>query len=118
MRLRNLDDNWDWTFGQSQLNYVKEQKSILLDVQMRLKEWFQDCFFALEKGIPWSLRLGFHNQKDYLDKDIKNVVLGTPGVLNLSNFESLTNGRRNRATMSIYTQFLGDGESFVFETEI
>lgn len=118
MRIRNLDDNWDWTFGQSQLNYVKEQNSILLDVQMRLKEWFQDCFFALNKGIPWSLRLGLHGQKDYLDKDIKNVVLGTPGVLNLSNFESLVRDRHYRASMTIYTQFSGNGDSFTFDIEI
>lgn len=118
MRVRNLDTNGDWTFGQSQLNYVKEVNAITLDVKMRLMEWLKDCFFALQKGIAWSIRLGYHNQKDLLDEDIKAVVLGTKGVLNLSGFESIVLGRRYRATMTIYTQYSGNGEAFTFETEI
>lgn len=118
MRLRNLDSNWDWTFGQSQINYVKDENSILLDVQMRLKEWFQDCFFALQKGIAWSLRLGFHNQQNLLDADVKNVILNTPGILNLADFKSIVRDRRYRATMTIFDQFSTGGKSFVFETEI
>lgn len=118
MRLRNVDINHDWTFGQGQLNYLRFQKSIELDIKMRLWEWFQDCFFALGKGIPWSLRLGYHNQKELLDRDIQNVVLGTNGVLNLSDFESYVTDRRYRATMNIYTQYSGSGSVFTFETEI
>lgn len=118
MRLRNLDNNWDWTFGQSQINYVREQNAIELNVQMRLKEWFRDCFFALQKGIPWSIRLGYHNQKEFLDNDVQNVVLGTIGVLNITNFESVVLNRRYRATMTIYTQYSGNEKQFSFETEI
>lgn len=118
MRIRNLDNNWDWTFGQSQINYVKDEKSILLDIQMRLKEWYQDCFFALQNGIPWSVRLGFHNQKDLLDRDVKNIVSNTYGVLNFNNFTSLVNNRRYRATMTIYTQYTNEGIDFIYNMEL
>ncbi|MBQ2284226.1 MAG: hypothetical protein II244_01025, partial [Clostridia bacterium] len=64
MRVRNVDSNWDWTFGQSQLNYSRNINAVTLDIQMKLKEWYQDCFFNLEQGIPWNVRLGSHNQKD------------------------------------------------------
>ena len=118
MRLRNVDNNHDWTFGQGQINYLTEQKAVILDVKLRLYEWYQDCFFALEKGIPYSIRLGFLNQKKYMDKDVQNVVLGTLGVLNLSDFESYIAERRYRATMRIYTQYSADGELFTYEANI
>lgn len=116
MRVRNLDNNKDWCFGNSQINYVREQKAIELDIQMRLYEWFNDCFFALQKGIDWKTRLGAHNQKQLLDNDIQKVVLGTTGILNLTNFESLVLNRRYRATMTIYTQYSGNGTQFTFES--
>ena len=118
MRLRNTDINHDWTFGQSQLNYLRFQNAINLDIKMRLWEWYQDCFFALNHGIPWSLRLGHHNQKELLDKDIKNVVAGTTGVLNLSDFESYVLDRRYRCQMNIYTQYSASYSSITFDTEI
>ncbi len=70
MRVRNLDKNGDWTFGQSQSNYVKDAYAVVLDLKMRLREWYGDCFFALQNGIPWAERLGNHNQKELLDNDI------------------------------------------------
>ena len=118
MRVRNLDINWDWTFGKSQINYLRFQNAINKDIQMRLYEWFRDCFFALNKGIPWNIRLGHHNQKELLDRDIQNVVAGTTGVLNLSDFESYVLDRRYRCQMNIYTQYSSSGTPFVFETEI
>lgn len=118
MRIRNTDDNNDWTFGQSQINYVKEQASVLLDIKLRLNEWYRDCFFALQKGIPWSIRLGYKNQKNITDKDIKNTVLNTSGVLNISDFSNMINDRKYRATMKIYTQYDANGQNLTFETEL
>lgn len=118
MRIRNLDKNGDWCFGNSQIDYLREQNAIELDIKLRLNEWYRDCFFALQKGIAWSIRLGYKNQQQLLDRDIKNVVLGTTGVLNLTNFESVVLNRRYRATMTIYTQYSGDGRQFTYETEL
>lgn len=118
MRIRNLDINGDWKFGSSQIDYVKEQKAVELDIKMRLNEWYRDCFFALQNGIAWSVRLGYHNQKELLDEDIKTVVLGTAGVLNISNFSSVVLNRKYMATMTIYTQYEGNGIQFRYETGI
>lgn len=41
---------------------------------MKLQEWYQDCFFAKENGIPWDIRMGYKNQKELLDKDILRVA--------------------------------------------
>ncbi len=105
MRIRNVDKNGDWTFGQSSSNYVKNEYSVLLDIQMKLKEWYQDCFFALTNGIPWNIRLGEHNQKNLLDNDIQTVAESVEGVLNISDFNSITDGRRYRAQFNVYTLY-------------
>ncbi len=118
MRVRNLDSQLDWTFGQSDSNYAKKTYAVVLDVKMRLKEWYQDCFFALNKGIPWNIRLGSHNQKVLLDRDIKNTALDTNGVLNIFNFESSVTGRRYRAQFSIYTPYSSDLLPVNFEFNI
>ena len=118
MRVRNLDKNGDWTFGQSNLNYVKAHYAVLLDMKMRLKEWYQDCFFALNKGIPWNVRLGYHNQKESLDKDIINTAKQTNGVLNIFEFESRVVQRKYICQFRVYTQYSTELMPFNFEFNI
>ena len=43
MRIRNVDSNGDWLFGQSQQNYVRDALAVALDIKMRLQEWYGDC---------------------------------------------------------------------------
>ena len=105
MRVRITDNNGDWTFGQGQLNYAREQAAIGYDIQQKIKEWFQDCFFALQNGIPWSIRLGSHNQKELLDNDLQEIISGVEGVLQILSFESMVNERRYRAQVSLYTVY-------------
>lgn len=105
MRIRNVDSNWDWTFGQSLTNYVQNEYAVILNIQMRLKEWFSDCFFALQNGIAWNVRLGQHNQKELLDRDILNTIQNTQGVLNVTDFTSSTDGRRYLAQCNVYTRY-------------
>lgn len=115
MRVRNVDSNWDWTFGQSQLNYSRNINAVTLDIQMKLKEWYQDCFFNLEQGIPWNVRLGSHNQKDLLDEDVQNTVMGVEGVLNIFNFTSQVNGRRYSCQFEVYTSYSTETVPINFE---
>lgn len=104
MRVRITDSNGDWTFGQGQLNYATKQKAIEYDIEQKIREWFQDCFFALQNGIPWSIRLGSHNQKDLLDDDLKEVIRSVDGVLDIIDFTSNSySDRRYIATVNIFT---------------
>ena len=115
MRVRNVDSNWDWTFGQSQLNYSRNINAVTLDIQMKLKEWYQDFFFNLEQGIPWNVRLGSHNQKDLLDEDVQTTVMGVEGVLNIFNFISQVNGRRYSCQFEVYTSYSTETVPINFE---
>lgn len=117
MRIRNVDANWDWTFGQSQTNYVKDEYAIILDIQMKIKEWYGDCFFALQNGIPWRTRLGQHNQKELLDRDLTNAIQSVDGVLNIQDFTSSMEGRRYRAQCGVYTRYSIEPTQVDIDTE-
>lgn len=44
MKIRNVDQNHDWTFGQSLTNYVNSNIAIALDNKMKIYEFTNDCF--------------------------------------------------------------------------
>lgn len=117
MLIRNIDNDNDWTFGQSQSNYVSGQDAIVLDIKLKLQEWLDDCFFALQNGIPWNIRLGSKNQKELLDSDILRIVKSVEGVLNIYNFESMVFQRRYRAQFSIYTRYSDQFVNITFDTQ-
>lgn len=105
MRIRNIDYNNDWLFGHGTSDYVSEAYAVGLDIKLRLQEWVNDCFFALNNGIDWETRLGSHNQKLFLDADIRRVASETNGVLDLINFQSNVVGRRYHCSFEVYQQY-------------
>lgn len=117
MLIRNIDNDNDWTFGQLQSNYVSGQDAIVLDIKLKLQEWLDDCFFALQNGIPWNIRLGSKNQKELLDSDILRIVKSVEGVLNIYNFESMVLQRRYRTQFSIYTRYSDQFVNITFDTQ-
>lgn len=105
MRVRLIDKNHDWTFGMQQSGYTRGANAVALDIELRLFEWLGDCFFALDNGIAWDVRLGSHNQKQLLDTDIYNRTLGVEGVLGITDFESFVADRRYRATYNVLQEY-------------
>jgi len=105
MRVRLIDRNNDWTFGLQQSGYTRTATAVALDIKLRLQEWFGDCFFALQNGIAWNVRLGSHNQKSLLDADIQERTMSVPGVVAITGFESVVQDRRYRATFSVMQEY-------------
>ena len=116
MRIRNVDKHWDWCFGKSGTDYVRNAYAVALDIKMSLLEWRNDCFFSLLSGIPWQVRLGEKNQKEALDSDIQETAMAVEGVLNVYNFTSLLDGRRYRCSFSVYQQYTADTINIDFDT--
>lgn len=101
MRVRLIDKNNDFTFGSQQAGYATKAAAVALDIKLRLQEWYGDCFFALQNGIPWKARLGEHNQKELLDADIYDTALNTEGVVAIHNFQSQVIDRRYKASFNV-----------------
>lgn len=105
MRIRNIDINNDWRFGKGNNDYVTGAYAVGLDIKLRIQEWLNDCFFALNHGIAWQRRLGEYNQKLFLDGDIRRIARETNGVLDIVNFESHVVDRKYTCSFDVYQQY-------------
>lgn len=89
MKIRRLDAEGDWDFGHSVSSYyIDNAQSVGLNIVTRLREWYRDCFFALDKGIDYPTRLGSFNQKENLDNDIQYIILNSQDVIDITSFTS------------------------------
>lgn len=101
--IRALDINGDWEFGKGFSSYKRDQKAIILDIETKLNEWKDDCFFAQNSGIDWKTRLSKTNQKTLLDNDIRRLIVSVEGVLKVNSFESSLTNRDYTANFNITT---------------
>ena len=117
MRIRNIDNNNDWRFGKSLSDYVRDAYAVGLDIKLRIQEWYNDCFFDLQKGIDWETRLGYKNQKDLLDADIYTIASNVEGVLSIYDFNSMLDGRRYKCSFMVYQQYSTESIPVRFDSE-
>lgn len=109
MRVRRVDRNNDWTFGLQDSGYAKGSNAVALDIKLKLQEWLGDCFFALQNGIPWNVRLGSRNQKELLDTDIYNTAMKVIGVLDIADFQSQVTNYGYNSRFNVLQEY-SDGE--------
>lgn len=120
VRVANKLENgmFEWSFGHSLGDYKSGQNQVIQDIYTALYEWKYDCFFAMQNGIDYSTRLGYKNQKDLLDDDIRQVIESRIGVLAVNNFESNVIGRQYTCTCDVFTEFSEDLYTLNFVIEV
>lgn len=112
MLVRAISNNQDsssrnWVFGRGYSSYKSGQSAVAQDIKSALLEFENDCYWALQNGIDWLTRLGFHNQKEALDNDVINTIQSRSGVIAVQNFESQVIDRNYFAqcqVISIYSE--------------
>lgn len=112
MLVRAISNNQDsssrnWVFGRGYSSYKSGQSAVAQDIKSALLEFENDCYWALQNGIDWLTRLGFHNQKEALDNDVINTIQSRSGVIAVQNFESQAIDRSYFAqcqVISIYSE--------------
>ncbi len=108
MLVRIISNNQDsssrtWVFGRGYSSYKSGQSAIEQDVKSALLEFENNCYWALQNGIDWLTRLGYHNQKEALDNDIIETIQSRDGVISIENFESQAIDREYFFQCQIYT---------------
>lgn len=107
-----------WVFCRGLTAYKKGRAAIEQDIKSALLEFKYDCYFALQSGIDWLLRLGSKNQKELLDDDIIKVIQGRFGVISVQNFDSVVIDRSYTFKCDVFTVFSEDSFLFEFSTTI
>lgn len=93
------DENWDWTG-----TWQKNTSAIVgQQVASRLKLWKGEWFLDTSDGTPYMQDiLGF--QSNY-DLEIQSRILGTPNVVEITNYSSSINERALTVNATITTSF-------------
>ena len=102
MKMRKLDKNGDWTYGAGKGSYLTDEAAIEQNIATCCREWLNDCFFAMDRGIDWTNLLE-HNQKDNLDQALRGVILSSYGVVGLNSLTLAFDGRAYSFTYNIDT---------------
>ena len=87
MIIRNLTVENDWTFGSGIQNYKRDLDAIELNIKTRLQSWKGDCFFLPAEGVDYNNFLDV-GTKNFLDSDVKRVILQSEGVIKITEYES------------------------------
>lgn len=112
MIFRTLDENQDWTFGKGINNYSRDTEAVKLNVKTRLQSWLNDCFFALTEGVDWNTYMDT-GEVNLLAEQIKAIILQTPGVAQLLDFNFTFEERQFIANYTVLTIYSENFQDFV-----
>ncbi|MEK9497049.1 hypothetical protein V2H77_11400 [Photorhabdus sp. P32] len=87
MRVRRLDSNHDWTFGNGRSDYATKSEAIAQSVQTRLLSLRNDWFLNPDHGVGWFGYLKKNPNLMQMESELKTTVLKTHGVTEITNFD-------------------------------
>ena len=88
MKVRKLDSGGDMMLGHGLSDFFQDSpEGVAQNVMTRLKLWRGQWFLDTNDGTPWLQDiLGKHEAVDMI---IRNRILGTPGVKEITEFQSV-----------------------------
>lgn len=111
MKVRKLTASGDYRLGHGDRDFhVDTAEGVAQNVMTRLALWQGQWFIDTSEGTPWLQRiLGKHNAVDTV---IKTRILDTPGVISISEYESILNPdtRSMTVTATLETEY---GQSII-----
>lgn len=105
LRVRTLDNDWDFQFGRSKQDYAKESLATAYDVKQKIQCWYNDCFFDMLEGIDYKNLLGEKGGKSQIDASIQKIIAVQPDIIELVYFESSVADRKYTATIRFKTVY-------------
>lgn len=101
MRYRRLDANGDYTLGNALAFYVNTPEAVGQAALTRLKLWKGEWFVDTADGTPWLQEiLGKRYANRNPDAAIKERILGTEGVVEISDYSSIFDGETRTLTVT------------------
>jgi hypothetical protein len=83
MIVRALDNNGDWTYGNS--FFKRKDDAVMQSIKTKLQSWKGDCFFDLQAGVDWTNIIGSKsaNNKALAIADIKRVIAQIDAIITI-----------------------------------
>lgn len=90
MRYRKLTSDGDYTFGNGQENFYRDNsEAVAQAVQTRLLLWLGEWFLDTEEGTPYLQAILGKHDEETRNNVIRNRIIETEGVLQLINYASV-----------------------------
>jgi len=105
MKVRRIDKNGDWTFGQGTANYADGAEAVRQNVLTRLKSFQNDWFLDMNACIDWLSILGNKNNREIIRREVRRVCGETVGVLAVTSvqIDTVNHNRKADITLSFAT---------------
>jgi hypothetical protein len=101
MRYRALSASGDYTFGQGTKNFlVNSPDAVAQAVITRLKLLAGEWFLDITEGTPYSTEVLGTGTRDTYDEAVRDRILGTEGVLEITGYSSTYSGETRNLTVS------------------
>lgn len=96
IKMRNIDENGDWCFGNNLQDYGDNLTSTSNNIKTRLQSVKYDCFFDLMSGIDWFNILGNRGQyaKDVIEINVRLCILQSLYVTEIIDVKVIPNEDR------------------------
>ncbi len=93
MRYRKLDEDGDYSFGASQLNFYRDvPEAVGQAVQTRLLLWLGEWFLNIDSGTPYMQGILGKHSKEIADTTIQDRIVNTQGLVNIEEYDSVFDG--------------------------
>lgn len=101
MRYRKLTDDGDYTIGSGQDFHVNSPEAVGQAVLTRLRLWRGEWFVDITDGTPWNEQiLGKRQRGRNYDAVIKQRILGTEGVTEITQYTSTYDGETRNVSIN------------------
>ncbi len=108
MRVRALDENGDFRFGNGAADYLRDSvEAVAQLVLTRLRLWRGEWFLDTEEGTPWAGGVLGERTQDQIEPALRLRVLETPGVTGIVEFDLVhdVDGRSAEVAMTVATVY-------------
>jgi hypothetical protein len=108
MRYRALSEDGDYTFGQSEANFlINSPAAVAQAVKTRLLLFTGEWFLDTTEGTPWAEKVLGTGTKAFYDRALQERTLDTDGVTAIEDYSSSLDPatRHLSVTMTISTAY-------------
>ena len=104
MRVRKTRDG-EWAFGRGFGDYAVDNQAVAQNIKTRLLSFKDDWFLNVDAGVDYFNLIGYNGRQEFLMNAISNTILGTYGVLKITELKTEIKDRKASIVASVFTIF-------------
>ena len=114
MRYRALSTTGDYQLGRSGLFLIDSPAAVAQAIKTRLLLWAGEWFLDTDEGTPYEQSILGHGTQGTQDMAVKERILSTPGVTQITQYSSSVSGQR-KMTVTATVEMLYGHASFTLQ---